>query len=274
MNTIPETDRQEIVRLYTKEKIGYVRIGKMLGYPRRDVRAALVSCGVEIAKPKQTRYNIDEHAFDDLSTELPCYWLGFIYADGCVSGNCLRIDLDVRDQNHLEKFKAFVQTERPLRIEKRKGWETVSTKALFTACNTHLANRLKSLGILPDRPDVTLATAQIPIAMCHHFIRGYMGGDGSIGKNRCRIRFIGQEDILQWIIEVFLQNGIQSNAELQTNPRTDKVKVIGFSGSFLSWSIVNFLYRDATIWMDRKRDKIKHWPEPQKPKRDGLGRYT
>ena len=52
----------------------------------------------------------NEHIFDIIDTEEKAYWLGFIYADGCISlkTNAFEISLKYDDINHLNKFNTFM----------------------------------------------------------------------------------------------------------------------------------------------------------------------
>ena len=46
-----------------------------------------------------------------------------------------------------------------------------------------------------------------------------------------------------------------------------------FSGRNVAMNVVNFMYQDATIWLDRKRQVIASWPEPQRLSRNTKGQY-
>jgi len=250
---IIEQEQVRIAEMY-QAGTGYTRIAKVLGYPRRQVRQAIINQGVKIKKPKGERYKVDETAFDCIDNELAAYWLGFIYADGCVTGNDLRIDLNKRDEQHLEKICPFLKTKRPLWHSRQRP-----SKVLFKVGNRHLAQRLQSLGILPDRPNVNFAISQVPEQLYHHFIRGYFDGDGSAGRKQKRIRLCGQVDILSWTKDVLCSNTCAEGAmSIRPYKHTDKIVVIAFCGNNMI-EFRNYIYKDATIWMKRKREKADRW---------------
>jgi len=52
------------------------------------------------------KYTLNEEFFDELN-EKSVYWLGFLYADGCVrkrKSSELRLKLKKEDKSHIEKF--------------------------------------------------------------------------------------------------------------------------------------------------------------------------
>ena len=64
--------------------------------------------------PSSTR----QDCFNKIETEKQAYWLGFLYADGCVSyqnwNNQIELSLQERDLHHLEKFRSFIENDKPL----------------------------------------------------------------------------------------------------------------------------------------------------------------
>ena len=57
-------------------------------------------------------YKYNKKYFEVIDTEEKAYWLGFIAADGNVRKDFLkmRIELNIKDKNHLEKFKKSLDT--------------------------------------------------------------------------------------------------------------------------------------------------------------------
>lgn len=53
------------------------------------------------------KYKVNEDYFKLIDTEEKAYWLGFLYADGCVTqatkySKRLQVNLSIKDINHLE----------------------------------------------------------------------------------------------------------------------------------------------------------------------------
>ena len=55
----------------------------------------------------QQKYKINENIFEKIDTEEKAYWLGFLAGDGCVYRDTLNLNLQVKDLEHLKKFKKF-----------------------------------------------------------------------------------------------------------------------------------------------------------------------
>ena len=52
-----------------------------------------------------------------------------------------------------------------------------------------------------------------------------------------------------------------------------KLHSLYFAGRRVALRVAEYMYRDATVWLERKMDVIDSWPKPQTPKRDAKGRY-
>lgn len=51
--------------------------------------------------------------FENIDTEEKAYWLGFLYADGCVGSKESKVELSLaeKDLRHMEKFRSFIGIE-------------------------------------------------------------------------------------------------------------------------------------------------------------------
>ena len=65
------------------------------------------------------KYSIDDTFFEKIDTAEKSYWLGFIYADGCVckqkKSKLLQLKLSIKDKKHLELFSEVINSNYPIR---------------------------------------------------------------------------------------------------------------------------------------------------------------
>lgn len=210
------------------------------------------------------RYIQDNSYFQKIDNERKAYWLGFLYADGCVyekSKNSKNIILELHpsDKYILEELLKDLNSNRPIYVS-RRGYVSINI------CSTRMANDLIKLGCIPRKSLVLKFPNEdiVPKDLIRHFIRGYMDGDGCIStymklrKDRktpifnCEIKFIGTYDMLYGIKRFF-----NSEKDILINKHSPQSCQISFSGTKYR-KIVDVLYNDATIYLKRKKDK---WDE-------------
>ena len=76
---------------------------------RSNLSKRLQETGIEIVN-RQNERGTNHNTFEIIDTEEKAYWLGFLYADGCISKNqnIIQIALKRADKTHLEKFREFI----------------------------------------------------------------------------------------------------------------------------------------------------------------------
>ncbi|SHJ83986.1 hypothetical protein SAMN02745163_02673 [Clostridium cavendishii DSM 21758] len=224
-----------------------------------------------------SKYIQDNSYFEKIDTERKAYWLGFLYADGCVfekgeKNKKIIIQLHPDDKNVLEEFLKDINSNRPICVDK-KGYIFIGISS------TKMANDLINLGCIPRKSLVLKFPNEdmIPKNLINHFVRGYMDGDGCIStymklrKKRkspiliCEIKFIGTYDMLYGIKLFF-----DSEKKILINRHSPNSCQISFAGKKYR-DIVDSLYENATFYMKRKKDKwdeFKRYMEYQKNKRE------
>jgi hypothetical protein len=209
-------------------------------------------------KPERNRwYKVNAHVFDSIDNELAAYWLGFIYADGNVSRRTLKVCLSTKDRNHLISLRDFMESDSPLFDNViRENNET--SRIEFT--DRWLAGRLRELGIVTWRPFPERMIAGVPPSLAHHCIRGFFDGDGSARKSES-IALCGDIPTLSWIRQL-AADAVGTNPNLVISKhRKSPIYYIYFSGRIQALKFADFIYRDATFWLGRKRDVVDSWPQ-------------
>lgn len=212
--------------------------------------------------------------FDIIDSEEKAYWLGFLYADGCVYINdkrrehYVRVYLKDSDVDHLKKLKTFFKDTREDKDSiklikcflKKTGKTYLGYQYLISS--RHLCDQLESLGCT-RRKSLTLTFPSESIFsksnLIYDFIRGYFDGDGCIshtidkhGILRPYISALGTREFLEGVQKYFPEF-----PNLYNHGNVFKIACYYKKAR----SIANKLYGHATIYLDRKYEKFKEYFE-------------
>ncbi len=211
-----------------------------------------------------TKYHVDETYFETIDTEQKAYWLGFLYADGFVSGNHFGLSLCCSDEQHLQKFKQAIQFTGP--IYYKEACETAMIKGRIVHSSRQGAVKVARLKMCSDLIKlgcvkcktfvITFPTPkQVPTHLLHHFLRGNFDGDGTISscprgkRRRYTTNFLGTEHFLTGVRNFLTSRGL-NNVLVKYH---GNIRKISYQGYFQVGKLEDVLYKDATIWLDRKR---------------------
>ena len=92
--------------------------------------------------------------------------------------------------------------------------------------------------------------------MLHHFFRGMFDGDGCAHKYP-RFTFLSQELVLNKLREELIHHGCVS--ETRKVQEIGKICRIDYNGFGQCTKIKDYLYKDATVFMERKFSRISAW---------------
>jgi hypothetical protein len=115
---------------------------------------------------------------------------------------------------------------------------------------------LISLGCIPNKSLILTFPQNIPKNLVKHFIRGYFDGDGGLSVDKgssklgqLTISFVGTINFLN-----VLQQHIGTNNKLQDVCRNGITRQLSIKGNTKVIAILNNLYQDATVFLDRKKN--------------------
>ena len=167
-----EPERSEAVRQYT-EGLSIAEVAKNLGFTEPGMRGLLVRRGVVL---RRTVHTLRHDAFDLLTPEA-CYWLGFLFADGCVTYRAghlpqISVGLAQRDREHLVSLRTFLGSTSSISAP-----SPTHGSCQFSVRSARLAERMTALGRYDGPLDERLTESR-------DFWRGVVDGDGSIGQYR------------------------------------------------------------------------------------------
>lgn len=254
------------IDLYVNQKLTFKEIGHIVSASRKTVAKYINAAGYQ-SNPKFVRhinpnklrkydYSYCDHVFDKIDTEEKAYWLGFLYADGNVSrfNTTIELALEENDKEHIEKFRSFVHLEnKPLSKKQRilNGQKYYSYRFSFNSAN--VKQSLINLGCKPQKTfDLSFPNnTQVPENLLHHFIRGYIDGDGCIyvSNKKISVEVLGTENFLlgykQWV-------GL-GQSKIYTFNHSDIYRVVNSNQQALN--ILKRIYKDATLYLERKHIK-------------------
>lgn len=229
----------------------------------------------EAITERRKKYTVDDSFFDVIDTQDKAYCLGLLYADGCnyEDTHHFKIDLIQEDQDVLIKIKNVMKYtgdlkyyENESKVFNGRSYE-VKSQSRLNIHSKRLTQQLALKGCISNKtytltfPDENI----LPKGLYNHFIRGYMDGDGGIsywidnnntGHKKFQIHFCGTTDIIVAISNIL--SGMfncypaisdrfpdRSNNNLQMN----------ICGNQVAKRILDWLYEDANIYMNRKHNK-------------------
>ena len=210
------------------------------------------------------KYSFNEDYFDTIDSQDKAYWIGFIYADGFItskrkqSNRSLGISLAIKDKYHLHKLNNCLKSNTPVNeYMETSGYAKGSTYCRVIYVSKKLTDDLINNGVYENKTNIITYPSLIPQEYIKDFIRGYFDGDGSIWKQnkntQVNVGFVGTNEILEFIMKYLLDN----NAILRSYPLNKRkegqvVSNFKFGGNRNSFRFLDFIYGNATIYLDRK----------------------
>lgn len=203
----------------------------------------------------------NENFFNVIDNEEKAYWLGFMYADGCVqhkkTGQKL-ISLAVKDKEVIDKFIQSINGEFVTKTYKDVHVVHLTSSIMFEA--------LTKIGCIP-RKSLVLTFPVIKESLIPHFIRGYFDGDGTVyiahPKNINKTNTVYTNIVVgicgtkEFLKEVSKQASV--NEAKKDKRKINNIWYISFSGSKKVMSFYNYIYKDATLFLTRKKDKFEKY---------------
>lgn len=261
--------KQQIINMAIEEYLdtpelerSLTKVGEKYGVKRQTISKYLKERGIEVVN-YQNRCRLNENIFDSIDTEEKAYWLGFLYADGNISstGNRLEVRLSIKDLNHLENFRNFLELSTEIRTGVCNGYGFCH----LSVRNKHIWEQLNAKGCTP-RKSLTLQFPDLSIfvneTLVYDFIRGYVDGDGCLTTYTKRhsivteLNLVGTESFLISIREFLGEKGYIRN---KTCKSYENAAYSLLYSNVPSRIIARKLYSNATIYLERKYNIYKYF---------------
>lgn len=247
--------------------ISIKEIAKKYKSSEETISRVLKENGVEVFR-NGVKPSFNSHIFDSIDTEEKAYWLGFIWADGCILNQRkekhnygFELGIAIKDIEHLKLFCNFISLDKS-KIKIRLGKEIIfrdKTIKSGESCriqisNEHFWKTLYNLGCVPDKTHHEIFPKESVFKskeLIHHFIRGFFDGDGWVylnNRNYLNVGICGQQEFLETILK-YIPEDIVKNINNLSN--TEIIKVLRWGGTKAE-VFLNYIYKNSTISLDRK----------------------
>lgn len=197
------------------------------------------------------KYTLLSNYFETIDSEEKAYWLGFIQADGAIDGpreSQLRIKIQKSDKELLERFINNIGYNGPIKEKHNYCAINITSK--------QLTDDLKKLGIVRNK---TFKTEYLVLKEYQRdYLRGIFDGDG------CACYYVDKKNrhVLCFSLLVNFNTGIQIvnsfnlvNVNLRTVNKKNVCELQTTKYNNLIY-IYDYLYKDASIYLQRKKDKF------------------
>ena len=209
---------------------------------------------------KNAKYQWDIDFFESIDTEHKAYWLGFLYADSYNGEKTIIVDLSDKDISHIKLLQQDLKaTEIPL-VNR-----TQNHSVALHLRSVKMKRDLERVGCVNKKTLILTFPSyiQVPSHLISHFMRGYFDGDGSVQlyqrKNRpsqtLYFEVIGTYEFLNGYENELRKHchRVQVTKRQQISKQHENIQSLRYGGNLLVKDIYDFLYKDATIYLERKK---------------------
>ena len=251
-------------------------IGKEYGWSPSTVTRIYKENGGKARTDREQalKYTCNEHYFDEIDTAEKAYWLGFMYTDGFIQAKRkystikVGITITASDIHHLEKFKEAVEFTGPIHTytPEKKEYSFSGTKPYcrILISSEGLAQGLINHGCITQKSDKLVYPGHdiVPEEFERDFVRGCIDGDGSIifySPEREGLRapkglsYTGTKSMCQGILHFLGKDEITLHQRYKDRDVDNYQFNIG--GNYQVLRMLNLLYKDATVYLDRKYER-------------------
>lgn len=261
---------------WTSQEIDYLKssyethsIKEMADCLGRTINAVKIKSR-KLGLKRKSRYYYSKNYFRDIVTPKQAYWLGFIYADGCVTKEkgkpntySVAISLSVSDEAHLKNFNKDIDGN--VGVTKKysesicKGRIAKGEVCSLRLYCSEMAMDLISHGCCTNKSLTKTAPVGVTPELMRDFIRGYFDGNGSIASsfnkkvNRSYRKVTitsGSIEFVKWLSS-YLSNKGFNNSFYPDGSNCYKIQLSAKSIA----AFLDYIYKDSDRYLKRKYEK-------------------
>jgi hypothetical protein len=275
---ISEQDKEFVISQY-KNGLSIFKIQRVIHRTGSTISKILRDAGIETCK----RHQKDESFFERINTFEKAYCLGRLYADGHIrirhkknsksTSYNFGLTTSGKDKEDLIKFlKCFesdYKIDERLRPPSPKGGKKWTTQCTIDFYSKKMVEDLIKLGCDVGGKGVKIRFPTIDIVseeLLSAFTLGYFDGDGSTSdkyKNSTPFVILGNKEFCVGMMK-WLSNKLKlPEANIRSH---GTIWSFNYGGRLQLRKIRDLLYKNATIWMSRKRKIFDEFLDAQRRK--------
>jgi hypothetical protein len=242
------------------------KVAESFGVSTRPIKRILDKNNILLTN---RRYNVNHNYFDVIDNEEKAYWLGFLYADGCVrkteSGSQLCLKLSIKDENHLKIFKENIKSEHKIfygksKVVTKNNKLSTSDNCLIRISSNELVQSLINQGCVPSKTFI-IERPKIKDELVRHFIRGFYDGDGNFfysEKTKASIVTIvcASDKFRTFLIDVI--SSIPNVGKIHLDEKKQTIKITNIVGII---KFLSYIYDNSNIKLERKKEYYEKYRE-------------
>ena len=257
---------KEIQKYMFDNNLGISATARHFDVDRGTLRDAFIKNNMKFISRKDGKLKVNSDYFKIIDTEHKAYWLGFLIADGylCTSKNRLELCLAKIDKEHIELFKKDLESEHKIQLK-----ECILNNKIFYAYRINITDKqisqdLQKYGFNNNKSyEAYIPFDYIPLHLMRHFIRGLFDGDGCVYTHKEKSGNIATNIIICTTISckminditICLKKYLNIDVKYGINKDSNPVDINIYKQEDM-WKFYNWLYKDATIYLQRKYDKF------------------
>lgn len=233
------------------------------------VKRAVIKAGFKLRTLSEAKrvFKINDSFFNTIDSEEKAYFLGLMYADGHVSknGRGWNIILHNKDKDVLEKLSLLIYGFIKLDSVFIKNIEYVNFRVASVKMNKDLVNA--GCG---SKKTFNIVFPKLNNILMPHFIRGFLDGDGCIcnaNPSKTVVDITSNENFLNGLNEF-----LKENLNISFNKINHKNKTKSKNMQMCSYDTVeiflDYLYKNATVFMKRKNNSYLIFKERNSARKD------
>lgn len=258
-----QIDDEELIQMY-QTGLSCQKIANKLEVSESFISKKLVNLNVKKRDNKYYRKRkFNDNFFDIIDTEDKAYWLGFLYADGCVrirNKNQYIISFAVKDKEIIEKFINSIEADFSVKTYNEVHCVNLTSKIMFESLFKH--------GCIPNKSLVLKFPTTIKYELISHFVRGYFDGDGSVyytnPKNNNKTKTIYKNISINICGTIEFLTELNSVLSLNCSIYKEKRRLtntysLRLSGTNKCKKFYEFTYLNSNLFLTRKKEKFENY---------------